>query len=66
MKRNVGGADRGARLVIGFVLIAIPLLVALPGWWDVVPFIIGVILIATALLRYCPVNAALGFDSRRA
>jgi hypothetical protein len=66
MKRNVGGADRGARLVIGFLLIAIPIFVELPGWWGVVPFIIGVILVATALLRYCPVNAALGFDTRRA
>jgi hypothetical protein len=38
---------------IGIVLIAFSLLVQLRDYWDLVPFVIG------AIVRYCPVNAAL-------
>jgi hypothetical protein len=65
MTRNVGGTDRGVRLVLGAVLVAIAIFVALPGYWELVPFLIGVALLATAISRYCPVNAALGVDTRR-
>jgi hypothetical protein len=41
---------------IGIVLIALSLLVQLRDYWDLVPF---VILLWTAIVRYCPVNAAL-------
>jgi hypothetical protein len=44
---------------IGIVLIAFSLLVQLRDYWDLVPFVIGAILLWTAIVRYCPVNAAL-------
>ena len=65
MTHNVGGADRGARLIVGSILVAISLMVALPGYWELVPFVIGAVLLVTGIFRYCPINRLLGLDTRR-
>lgn len=65
MTRNVGGADRAVRLIVGSLLVAVPIVVELPGWWGLLPFVIGVVLVLTGAFRYCPVNRLLGVDSSR-
>ncbi len=61
---NVGSTDRVLRIVIGLVLIALPFLTAWPMWssgalmWASV--LVGVVLIGTALLRFCPIYGLIG------
>jgi hypothetical protein len=63
MRRNVGGADQVARIVIGIVLLAVAFF-ALPGLWAIAAFVIGAIALITGLVGYCPANALFGIDSR--
>ena len=69
MKINVGTPDRIARIVIGAVLVLLPFvsglaLFANPLWlWASV--VIGVVLIVTALVRFCPLYAILGLSTCR-
>jgi len=64
MNANVGSADRIARLILGVVLILAPFLTKLALWqnatvhWGVV--VIGVVFIATALFRFCPLYRLIG------
>jgi hypothetical protein len=58
MKTNVGGIDRVARIVLGLALIALTLTGTIGVWgW------IGVVLVATAAMGFCPVYTVLGFNT---
>ena len=62
MEANVGGVDRIVRIVVGLVLIS--LLFLLEGnarWWGLV----GVVLLATGLLRWCPAYLPFGIKTCR-
>jgi hypothetical protein len=57
MTHNVGGLDRMLRIAAGVVLLALafgPL-----GWWG----LIGVVPLATGLLRWCPLYPLLGLNT---
>jgi hypothetical protein len=58
MKSNVGGIDRVLRIVIGLVLIGLAATgtVGLWGW-------IGVVLLGTGAIGWCPPYALLGFST---
>jgi DUF2892 family protein len=58
MKANVGGIDRVLRIVAGLALIAWALLFHGPVWaW------IGVVLLATGLIGWCPAYAPFGLST---
>lgn len=58
MKTNMGGIDRGLRIVVGIVLIALALVGTIGAWgW------IGLVPLATGLIGYCPVYAPFGFNT---
>lgn len=58
MKINVGGIDRILRIIAGLALIALTLTGTIGAWgW------IGVVPLATGLLKFCPVYSILGFNS---
>jgi hypothetical protein len=58
MKTNVGGIDRVARIVLGLALIALTLTGTIGVWgW------IGVVLVATAAMGFCPIYTVLGFNT---
>lgn len=68
---NVGRADRLARIIAGVVLLAAPfvpplsgLLAGLGAWLWVVPAV-GVVMILTALFRFCPAYTLLGINTCR-
>jgi hypothetical protein len=63
--RNVGGLDRTLRWIAGVVLLAIAFFVDMAGEWRTLAFLIGAASVLTALLRYCPINAALGVNTRQ-
>lgn len=57
MEANVGGVDRTVRIVAGIVLLS--LFVVLEGnarWWG----LLGVGLLATGVLRFCPAYLPFG------
>jgi hypothetical protein len=58
MKCNVGRIDRGLRITIGLVLVALAAsnIVGLWGW-------IGLIPLATGLFKFCPLYPILGMNS---
>ena len=58
MKLNVGGIDRIARIVIGLVLIGLTLTgnIGVWGW-------LGVVLLATGAIGWCPPYAIFGFST---
>jgi hypothetical protein len=62
MEANVGGADRIVRIVVGIAFLS--LFVLLEGnarWWGLV----GVVLLATGLLRWCPAYLPFGIKTCR-
>ena len=56
--KNIGSADKIARLVVGALLIVLTLtgMIGLWGW-------IGVVPIATALMNWCPAYTLLGIKT---
>lgn len=48
MTANVGGIDKILRIVVGLIIIALGLIYS--SWWGLV----GVVLLGTGLLNYCP------------
>jgi len=62
MEANVGGADRVARIVVGIALLSLFfLLEGNARWWGLV----GVVLVATGLLRWCPAYIPFGIKTCR-
>ena len=68
MTANVGNLDRLFRLVLGVVLIVAPFLLELPILENpLVKFglpVIGLVFAGTALIRFCPLYAMIGFKTR--
>jgi hypothetical protein len=69
MIANVGTMDRAFRLVLGVALIAAALL---SGWaaFDGVALkygavVVGIVMLATATFRFCPLYTALGVNTCR-
>jgi hypothetical protein len=66
---NIGTVDRGVRVLVGLVLIALsflppsaPVLAGLGPWrWALVA--LGGVLIATAAMRFCPAYTLLGVNT---
>lgn len=58
MKANVGGIDRIARALVGLVLVVLAATGTIGVWGY-----IGVVLLGTALIRFCPFYPLLGLNS---
>jgi hypothetical protein len=58
MKANVGGVDRILRIVLGVALIVWAAVLGGPVWaW------IGIVPLATGLIRFCPVYPIFGLST---
>ena len=69
MTANLGNTDHVLRVILGLVLIFAPLL-NMPAIWSSAAFsygsmIIGLVLVATALFRFCPLYRILGVSTCR-
>ena len=61
MQANVGGIDRGARIVVGALLLAWAVFGQGDAhWWG----LLGIVPLATGLLRWCPLYLPFGIRSR--
>ncbi|MGY3530039.1 YgaP family membrane protein [Bradyrhizobium embrapense] len=65
MTRNVGLIDQYARIVIGLALIAYTVKDGSLGAGWLIVGTLGFVLIATALLSYCPLYTLLGVNTRQ-
>ena len=65
MKINIGTPERIIRLILGVALLLLPLVVTLGTLWSWVSVIIGLVLIATGILRFCPAWSIFGINTRR-
>ncbi|MGJ8531510.1 MAG: YgaP family membrane protein [Alphaproteobacteria bacterium] len=67
---NVGSVDRIIRLVVGAVFIILPFISTSPLWSGALMIwllpIIGIVLIATAFFRFCPLYKILGVKTCKA
>ena len=61
---NMGAIDRVARGVVALVLLVIGFFLA-HGAWQIVLWVIGTLLAATAIIGFCPVYAVFHFSSKR-
>jgi len=57
MKQNVGGLDRTLRIIIGIILVVIGAFFL--SWWGIV----GLALLFSGLLSWCPVYAPFGIST---
>lgn len=61
MKKNIGNLDRTLRIIAGLVLVALVFVGPQTPWgW------VGLIMIATGLLRFCPFYAPFKIDTNKA
>ena len=64
MMWNVGGIERGIRVVVGLVLLSIGAFVAgLPAWAMAVAFVVGGIALVTGAIGYCPAWQLFGVNT---
>ena len=63
MKASVGKIDRGIRILVGIALIALWPMGLLQGTPAIIALVAGVVMMATALLRWCPPYALLGINT---
>jgi hypothetical protein len=65
MKLNVGSIDRGIRIALGIVLLALAFFGNL-GVWGYVAGVAGAVALITGLVRWCPAWALFGVDTTSA
>jgi len=65
MARNVGARDAVSRGVVAVLLAALGIFGPMPGYLSFIAILVGIILMATALTRECPVYRALHIATLR-
>ena len=63
MQKNVGGIDRAIRAVVGIALLAAYFLGAVQGTLGIVALVVGVVMLGTAALGWCPPYSLLGINT---
>jgi len=61
---NIGMIDRVARVIIGIALLVVAFL-AVQGAWQIVLWVIGGILVITALIGFCPLYYPFHFSTKK-
>ncbi len=62
-KNNMGGIDRAIRAIVGIILLALYFMGTVAGVWGWLALIVGVVLLATAILGWCPPYSLLGINT---
>ncbi len=63
MARNVGGIDRGVRVFVGLVLLALGFFHIVTGILAILAYVFGVIVLATAVFAFCPAWVPFGINT---
>lgn len=62
MKKNVGSTDKWVRIVLGAALLLVLIFVQSAWRWV---GLLGVVLIATSLINYCPLYSLFGINTNK-
>lgn len=62
MKKNIGNVDKWVRILLGVILLSLIFLIQNNWRWL---GLIGLILLATAFLNFCPLYALLGISTSK-
>lgn len=63
LSKNVGKIDRGIRFLLGLVALAFAVYYGIGSWITLIVFILGIVLIATASISFCPIYSILKYDT---
>ena len=63
MKKNVGSVDRAIRALAGLALLAVYFTGAVQGTLGIVAIVVGIVLLGTAAIGWCPPYALLGINT---
>lgn len=65
MKPNINGIDKAVRIVLAIALVALYFTNVVSGTLGIVFLAVAVILLATALINFCPVWHLLGISTKK-
>ncbi|HEV2523179.1 MAG TPA: DUF2892 domain-containing protein [Candidatus Acidoferrales bacterium] len=65
MPHNVGGVERGIRIVAGLVLLGVALFHVLVGVPAVIAYVVGGVALLTGLIAYCPAWSVCGINTSK-
>lgn len=63
MTCNLGGVERGIRIVLGAILIAVGYLADLPTAGVIVIYLVGAVAVVTGVAGFCPAWKLLGINT---
>ena len=63
MGYNVGGIERPIRIVVGILLIGFGAVAALPAVGTGIALTLGVVLLVTGAIGFCPLSTLLGINT---
>ncbi|MCV6596631.1 MAG: DUF2892 domain-containing protein [Mangrovicoccus sp.] len=63
MSANVGNIDRIARAVLGVILLILPFISGFGGLGTTISVIVGVVMLATSGMRFCPIYRLIGVNT---
>jgi hypothetical protein len=63
MKKNMGTIDRAIRAVVGIAAIAAYFMGWLTGTLAIIALVVGIVLLGTAAIRWCPPYDLLGINT---
>jgi hypothetical protein len=66
MKLNESGMDRIIRVVLGVALIGLDLGNIISGWVGIVGLVVGIVLLLTGIVGFCPLYALLKMRTNKA
>lgn len=65
MQRNLGGTEKGIRLVVGGLFIVAALVLDLPNWGTTLLGVVGIVAVLTGALGFCPAWTVCGINTCR-
>jgi len=63
MTSNVGGMDRGVRIVVGIALLVLGCLHVVTGTLAIVAYVVGAVALITGTIRFCPAWSIFGINT---
>ncbi|QZH73802.1 MAG: DUF2892 domain-containing protein [Erythrobacter sp.] len=63
MSKNMGSLDRGLRLVVAIVLVALAATGAITGTWAIVAYVVAAVFVLTSLVGTCPAYLPFGIKT---
>jgi hypothetical protein len=64
MKANVGFVDMFIRIFLGIVMIGMAVANVFPAPWGMIIGIVGIVPLATGLMKFCPLYTLLGINTK--